>query len=526
MNDVRFARAAALVKALGRADVGPQGDLATALRIGLPFSLWEVVETTLLMYRFPLLFSPRDGTAVPATREMRLRPYRGLLARARDRVSRPSRTSAGVTRWPREGRAILFPGFVEGFYRDVLQTVAERLSQDGTPVVVLREGPAPVMQWSATAPMAHSIWEHWDREAGLLERDLRSRLHEVAGALFARDRLADWCDALWPEFGKVALAHDLRWLFWRELPRLLPRVVIATRIFAKHAPELVVSADDADPRCRIYALLANSTSVPTLLVQQGLLRHDVPEYQFLAHDRIAAMGQSSVDDMVAHGVAADRIVVTGQPGFDEMTTASGQANDIRAELGLPPGAKVTLFASQPPVPGAFVDKGSRREMIATLVRLVARAEDRVLVIKPHPGDRVDELLALARGASNVKIVDRRRSIAPFIRACDVFVTFFSTSALQALYAGKPVINLDFAGDEGVLMYADSSATWVARSAEELASHLDQLLGDRAAEAVRSKTAARGRILAAVVHHTDGLATARVCEVARALVARRKEAPCA
>lgn len=518
MSDVRFARAAALIDALGRTNLGTPGTLAGALRLGLPISLWDVVATTLLMYRFPLLFSRSTGAAVPATWRMALRPYRGLLARTQDRLTRPPRRSSGIPRWPCEEPVILVLGFVETFYRDVLRPVAERLVHDGTRVVILRDSRAPAE--AAGGRMVHSIWDHWDADAESLHGELRSRLRDVARATLARNRLAQVRAALRPEFGDVALDHDLRWLFWRELPRLLPRVAVAAGIVARRAPALIVSADDADPRARIYALLARSAGVPTLLVQQGLSRQDVPEFKFLVHHRIAAMGPASVGDMIAQGVSADRIVVTGQPGFDAMTGSGHEARAVREELGVPQGAKMMLFASQPPVPGAFVDLAARREMIRTLSRLASSREDWVLVVKPHPGERVKDLRALLGNGPRVVVVDRSRSIAPLIQACDVFATFFSTAALQALYAGKPVINLDFAGDEGVRMYAESSATWVARSAGELASQLDRILETGSAEAAAGMEPARRRFLAACVHHTDGLAASRVCDVARALTAGR------
>lgn len=518
MTDVRFARAAALIDALGRTNLGAAGTLSGALRLGLPMSLWDVVATTLLMYRFPLLFSRSTGAAVPATWRMALRPYRGLLARTQDRVTRPARRSSGITRWPREEPVIVVLGFVETFYRDVLRPVAERLVHDGTRVVTLHERPAPAE--AASGPVAHSIWDHWDAEAESLQADLCRRLRGVARAVLARETLAQVRAALRPEFGDVALDHDMRWLFWRELPRLLPRVAVAAGIVAKRAPALILSADDADPRARIYALLARPAGLPTLLVQQGLSRQDVPEFKFLAYEQIAAMGPSSVSDMIAQGVAADRIVVTGQPGFDAMIRAGREAQAVREELGVPLGAKMTLFASQPPVPGGFVDLAARREMIRTLSRLASSREDRVLVVKPHPGERVRDLRALVGSGRRVVVVDPSRNIAPLIQACDAFVTFFSTAALQALYAGKPVINLDFAGDEGVRMYAESSATWVARNAGELASQLDRILDTGSAAAVAEMAPARRRFLVARVHHTDGLAAARVCDVAHALTEGR------
>lgn len=98
----------------------------------------------------------------------------------------------------------------------------------------------------------------------------------------------------------------------------------------------------------------------------------------------------------------------------------------------------------------------------------------------------------------------------------MFLTFFSTAAMQALYAGKPVINLDFGGDEGVKRYAASGATAVAQSEAGLADHLRAVLSG----VDRSRADARERFLDATVFKTDGAAARRVVELADRCLSQR------
>ena len=112
---------------------------------------------------------------------------------------------------------------------------------------------------------------------------------------------------------------------------------------------------------------------------------------------------------------------------------------------------------------------------------------------------------------NVILVESSAGIIPLINSCDVFVTFFSTTALQALYAGKPVITIDVPGSGGGRLFPDSQATWVARTAEELMKYVTNLLSPQCEDYLKTKEEARNRFLDDMVFRTDGEATKRVVE---------------
>lgn len=518
MDDCRFERARQLVERVGEARLGT-ADVRTSLRLGQAVSLWDVVATYLMIYRFPLLFAP-GGMAAALPLETRLRPLRGMAARLHDAIVRVPHRTVACSGWPAAPGAILFTGFVETFYRDVLRPVAERMAQRGRPIVVFRDHDVAPPAGQAVVATLHSVWDHWDTGVNTLASTLRRRLGGVTG----RRNLGsfDWA-GLADEFGGVSVQPDLRWLFWRELIRLIPYLAVATHLMARHRPALIVSADDADPRCRIFALAARAAGIPSLLVQQGLSRRNVPEFAFLAHDEIAVMGSASRDEIVAQGVSPERIVITGPPGFDEMAHDYGHEPGVRETLGVPGGHQMVLMASQPPIAVAFAKPAVRRDMIAALVSTTSAIPRVRLVIKPHPGEDVAELSRLVAGVPHVCLVDRAQSIAPLIRACDVFVTFFSTAALQAMYAGKPVINLDFAEDEGVRMFADSQATWIARTPADLANHLSALTSDRQAATTRAEAARR--FLEPAIYRADGRAAERVADLAEQVLARAETATC-
>lgn len=504
---------AALTEALASCEVARGQTLRDALGLGGPVSLWDVAASYLALYRFPLL-SQTSRTA------LRLRPYRGLAARALERLSRPARTTAACAAWAADRRTIVFLGFTPGFYRDVLRPVAERLSREGTGrVVVLADDAGAIAPSLSAGVECESPTDHWDAGAAAAERQMLRRLSAVRAQVFAREARGRLEKAAATAGAGPGLLYEFRWLFWRELVRLVPRLAAARHVLDRHRPALIVSADDADQRCRIYSLQARATGIPSLLVQQGLSRRDIPEWGFLSHDAMAAMGQSSFRDALAQGVSADQVVVTGHPGLDQFASSDPAGRAVRDELGIGAGEVFVLLASQPPVPGAFTQNGHRVEMLRAVLRAASSVGGVRLVVKPHPGERRRELLALAADHPRVIVADGRRDIVPLIRGCDVFATFFSTTALQALYAGKPVITVDFHDEPGARRFVDSGATLVARSAADLEQLLRSLTSPARRAAIDAMAPRRRAFLHDEVGPTDGNAASRVAGLACQLLGR-------
>lgn len=511
-TDRKFEQAVRLAHALGEARLDSGRTLREALCLDQRISLWDVVETFMALYRFPLRFVPGDGQAAWSERVAYwVRPYRGLATRFRDHIRRLPRTATDCAQWPATGRPVLITCFTQAFYGQVLQPVAESIAKrDLGEVVILHDG-SPAESWSNNgAVRIQSIWNHWDDEVGRQHRSMRHQLLRLKGEVLDASQLSRLMDEISHQFGTTKVKNELVWLFWREFVRLIPQLALAEHMLSRHRPALVISADDADPRCRIYSLLARAAGIPTLLVQQGLSFSYYPEWRFLSHDRVAAMGDRSFGDLTSQGVDPKRVVVTGHPGFDTFAATDPDiADKIRNDLGIPYEHRLILFASQPSYVGAFDQSQKRTAMIKAVVKVVGSMKDATLVIKPHPSEKRKELAALVGKAQGVILVDGAASVVPLIKACDVFITFFSTTALQALYAGKPVITIDIPGSGGRQLYSDSQATWVARSPEELTEHVANLLSVNKGEYATVKEVARDHFLREMVCLPDGKASERV-----------------
>ena len=519
MMDDPFRQAAHLFDSLGETRLRSGKNLRTELCLGQDISFWDVVASYLVLYRFPLLFSQNGGYCSLGGRiKYFVRPYRGLAARFRDSVmSYLHRNDAACSTWPQGGDTVLFLGFVPTFYRDVLRPVAESLaSNEGIQVVVIGASQnLPVNRHSNKKVVFQSIWEHWSADTENSAKEMSSHLDVLQDVFFNRAQYQKITENVGEKARRFALKRELYWLFWREFKRLIPQLAIAKHILDAHRPALIISADDADQRCKIYSLSARERNIPTLLVQQGLTGREYPEWMFFTQTIVAAMGHTSQADMINQGVQPEKIVLTGSPGFDHLALPEPDLGaNIRKSLGLLENQRMILFASQPYYVGVFDTPDIRKDMINALVQVCNSQKHVKLVIKPHPGDNVRDLKQLIDRSCPTTILDRTIDISPFIKACDILVTFFSTTALQAIYAGKPVINLDFPNSGGLSLYSKSGATWIARSTEELAAHIQNLIGEDRDKEIASRETARQRFLTDMVYLPDGQATKRVLKVVR------------
>ena len=478
----------------------------------------------LALYRLPELISPEG---IPQQRSMwqrmrdRLRIYRGLVGRLSDgTIFHRNDHANDCVHWPEEGPALIFLNFDTLFYRETFYTTAEILAdRHRVSTVVLGDKSLRLENPGVTAIQYHD-------EAGHVDSDVLSRanvhwryLRQTQKVLFRELPHLTACGQLsvWP-----ALALEFTWLFRIWFPRLALQVSTAQHILEHHQPLLLVSPDDSH-QARVYTLLSQSYRIPSLVIQQGLINETGVEWQCFTADAMAAFGQTSRDALRQHGVPAECIQVTGCPSYDSLNQSPvNVTRQVRAELGIPDGYPMVLFASQAYVYGAFASPEERRQMLVEVGKTTRFIPEIFLAVKAHPSaERESELRALIGDGPRIVFINRHADIQNYIRACDVFVTFFSTCTLQALIAGKPVISVRWPGSGTDNMFGDSGAVWTASSTDELINHLRLLIGTARDQAMAGRESARRQFVYDWTYRSDGRASERVADVVLSMMNHRK-----
>ena len=303
-------------------------------------------------------------------------------------------------------------------------------------------------------------------------------------------------------------------------------------------PAVVVLGNDLGTLERLFIAEARRLRVPSLLVQDGVIAlrpvpapplpapvrvaraalnalglrlPDPRPYGQNGADRVAVMGEAVARWLIGQGVPAERIVVTGQPRYDflhALRQGTAQPTGLDA-LGLPDGAKIIVFSSQPYLRYNVCDEAAARRIWRTVVEGVkGLGAGHHLVAKLHPAEDLEGTRRwLGHDFAPEWTLTRDADVLSLLWRADALVTLMSSTALEAMCLGKPVVLLDAGVMPEPIPYSESGAALRARDAEELTARLRQALYD---DGVRQALArAREAFLPAHVGPLDGQASLRV-----------------
>ncbi len=500
MNEInrRLWEASDWVTALANARL-PDG---STLREALTFdgiSLYDAAAPDLAIYLFPEAMQGRQAHPVAHHLRCWLGPVRARLRARRNPETKPL---------PAPGHWLLL-GFSEYMRRDVLEPFAASLKRHE------RGLPVTVQDTPENEGAALSVWQAWDEHAARTAADLRRMLERVRSLALAKDGLPQTARSpqgkpLWPEIGQT-----LQQLLINRLPTQAALVALAETWMRRAKPAAVLCPDVADPRARIFVLVAKKHGVPTIEVQFGNCGDEAVEWRFSLAHHIAAWGTASAEVMGKHGAPADRIVCTGSPRHDALLHGSAEARRlVRDALGLPADARMVLFASSV----ADLKYGDGKDLEAlqrtqkAIVEAAAQARGWHLVYKPHPLEDPEDVQRVAEHKANVTLLGRQHDIRQLVQACDVFVSLGSTATLDAIMLGKPTLCAVLPGWIWAQNYEQSGAVVVARSESELEDAVSRLAEPATCTVLQAGLApARQSFLQRYVHAADGRASERIAE---------------
>ncbi|MHB9149520.1 MAG: DUF6716 putative glycosyltransferase [Thermoleophilia bacterium] len=243
-----------------------------------------------------------------------------------------------------------------------------------------------------------------------------------------------------------------------------------TPLFSAKRAKALVLWNDVLPQHRALVDSARAAGLPTILYQHGMFAlktlHDRPRT-----DRVAVWGPSGREWLKDVGFPEDRVDEVGLPTLRKRGR-SGPADDRRPRV---------LFASQPSTGFLLAQDIAASQKALSEVARACRDSGCHLVAKAHPAEGFpewgSEVLAICPDAE----LHLDLPMDALVAGCDVLVSRSSTSALDALAAGVPVIILADEKPPQPNPYDGAPGIDVVRSSDEL----DRLLRERVVPAGRS-----------------------------------------
>ena len=431
-----------LITQLGKLETIGDDTLGQGLKLDGNISLFDAVVPFLLLYRIPLIFEASRRKSISLYLNILVRGLSARLFGFIDslRLKRNLKLHINNEKNSFAGHGMLIFAHYN-FFRDVLGPVFRELNLKSPNKFMALQ----IIYDNCNRGLS-SFLSFYDSKVQKDKELLDEALGTIRSKVFSK-KFKKQLFELEAQFDIKShlLISELWWLFYREFPRLIVHLAIAENILENKKINVLITADDADQKSRIYCLVASDKGIATLAIQQGVTREDYPDWKHLTVDKVACMGEISKRNILKQGAEKDICTITGHPGFDCIHNRDEEnISLLLKKYSIDKGKPIILFASQPYLPGAWTSRKKRIESFFNIHQLFSRRSDLTLLIKPHPSDNVKELISIFKGSENIVLIEGKEDIIPFIQLCDIFMTHFSQTTIQALIAGKPVIIVDLA----------------------------------------------------------------------------------
>ena len=283
----------------------------------------------------------------------------------------------------------------------------------------------------------------------------------------------------------------LRQWFRRNALKTIRIILLAEAMFDCVKPRIVVVTDPTDFEVKALTLKGKTLEIPSLCIQYGIASDRDSEWRYFRQDYLGVFGRRSRAVMEDHGIESDRIFEVGNPRFDTYFKNDELRRSVRHKLGIPNGAVMAAFMSIPPSGGGVGEReggltlAEYQALLDAVYQVPETLSQVFLVAKPHPEEyqylRMHERFRdQYAGRDRSVITFRDNSAHEIINASDVVITLQSTTGLEAIYLGKPLIVLNLTGRKELTDYVSSGAAYPARSKEELTAAIRVLVEQKAA----------------------------------------------
>lgn len=250
-----------------------------------------------------------------------------------------------------------------------------------------------------------------------------------------------------------------------------------------------------------------SLGIKTMIVQHGMPnKYSLHAFAPFEADCFAAWGDFTKEFLVKNGVEPERIVVTGGPVFDKIVSLKPDKGKIYTEIGIGPGSKkIIVFTMQKQGPGFRPSIEEIEAGTIETIKAASQCQDVLLLFQAHPEQTIEYIQRFAEkaGYSDARVI-KYYDTESLIAVSDGVITFFSTTATDALVLGKPLLTINLSDDRDFYPFVSMGAAFGAYTKEEIMPAFKKLV-----ENPEELKDGREKAVPYVVYKTDGKSLGRV-----------------
>lgn len=457
-----------LTKTLSKSSLSKEIGIVDALEISLEggdVSIWSVYEAILAIHCLTNDDNPRFRNFFRLVRANLLRGYYKFKRKLQRK--KINNTLPGL------GPNIFFLGFTQYLAGENFELIFEKMTRDSKycPILLIDEPHKGVL-----ADYLNLDINSFDNESILLRSDgigkiIRHKMAEVR-VLIAHSDISLSC--------KFNLRKSLSFFAPLAERHIQKHLAVAEWLLNHHRPSAIVSIDTADPRTRVFSLLANKLGIPVVQIQAGAINQECIEWSFCNDDLMLCHGPKEKNELKKLGFDTRNVVSCGSAKFEKLVDVSADRKVSLSNRFKFPNNKTTiilltsytsLFGTSPKLRGQYkiYDKA--------YLNIIAEASicDNVsLIIKPHPLEKSEGHYNLSSNYNNIFVARSSENTSDLIASADVVISFGSTATLDAIILGKPAIVVNFDGFTLNPFFAESKFCLLPKNSYELSHIFSQI----------------------------------------------------
>ncbi len=371
---------------------------------------------------------------------------------------------------------------------------------------------------------------YWGIKAWLTERDASHHFAANWDSIADDPKLRGLCFHQGRDLYPVV--HDkLESIFLYVLPQTVKIHEISKKMLVKEKASLLLLQNEYGWRERSCIIAAKELVIQVLAIQHGIIipghkgymyRRDEVSPQLSVSspycplpDYTAVFGESYRDLLVKQsGYPSETVVVTGPPRYDHLINAGKIYNkvDFSKKYNVVEGQKLVLWTTQ----SHSLSDEENMENIEAILGVADALSGVTIIIKQHPaeGSRYTKILqdAASRHYGKVIIMPKDSDTFEQLYACDLLITKNSTTAVEAVALGKPVIVLNLGNTPDAVDYVTEGVAIGVYYQENLIKTITSLLADDSIlEAKRFEYINRN------IYWNDGRASERIAELVKRII---------
>lgn len=317
------------------------------------------------------------------------------------------------------------------------------------------------------------------------------------------------------------------------LPNAVKDIETAKQMIEKEKPDLVLLMNEYGGFERALIIASRLAGIPTVAIQHGII---YPYHLEYTHSKKHISSEGSIkspfyqipNKTALYGPYAKKVltevgaypeesvVVTGSPRYDVLARANEIFNREKTfeKLNLDKGKQLVVWMPY----SHILTKDENKNDFSAIYNAIEHLSDRVqFVIKRHPVDCGKSVYSNIAKEMNIAPPLILKDIDTFelLYACDLMITEYSTTGIEAMILDKNVIVMSLRGVPHYMPYVESGAALGVYKKENLLDNIKKVLYDGKTQKRLKK--ARKKFVYEHAYLQDGKATERACNLIEEMI---------